>query len=92
VNSPRLAAIAERKALLGTRAELDRTRMTIAIHDIRAIVRPAPSAERSAAMRPRAAMIVAFLAPVLGLGRFARLVRVASYAMTAYRIVRDWRR
>lgn len=87
-----VTAIADRKALLGTRAELDRTRMSIALHDIRAIVRPPPDPARSAAVRPTAAMIVGLAAPILGMNRFARWVRFASLGLAAYRIVSSWRR
>ena len=87
-----LTAIADRKALLVTRAELDRTRMSIVLHDVRAIVRPAPDPARGAAFRPTAAMIVGFAAPILGMHRFARWVRYASLGLAAYRIVSGWRR
>jgi len=87
-----LTSIADRKALLVTRAELDRTRMSIALHDVRAIVRPAPDPARSVAFRPTAAMIVGFAAPILGMKRFARWVRFASFGLAAYRIARSWRR
>jgi hypothetical protein len=86
-----LTAIADRKALLVTRAELDRTRMTLALHEIRAIVHPAPDPSRSAAFRPTAAMIVGFAAPILGMNRFARWVRFASLGLAAYRIASSWR-
>ena len=87
-----LAALAERKALLVTRAELDRTRMTLALYDVRAIVHPTPDPARSAAFRPTAAMIVGFAAPILGMNRFARWVRFASLGLAAYRIASSWRR
>ena len=86
-----LTAIAERKALLVTRAELDRARMTLALHQIRTIIHPAPDAARSAAFRPTAAMIVGVAAPLLGMHRFARWVRFASLGLAAYRIASSWR-
>jgi hypothetical protein len=89
--SDRLASLAERKALLVTRAQLDRTRLALATHQIRSIVRPAPNAARSAAARPAAAMLVGLAVPLLGVGRFARWVRFASFALTAYRVARNWR-
>ncbi len=79
MSSPHPAAVADRKALLATRAQLDRTRMTIAIHDIKAIV------------RPTAAMIVGFAAPLFGWKRLARWVRFTSAALTIFRILRNWR-
>ena len=91
MTSAHRTAIADRKALLGTRAELDRTRMTLALHEIKAIVHPAPDAARSAAYRPAAAMIVGFAAPLLGMNRVARWVRFASFGLAAYRVARSWR-
>lgn len=92
MDSTRVTAIADRKALLGTRAELDRTRMTLALREVKAIIHPAPDAARSAAFRPTAAMIVGFAAPLLGMRRFARWVRFASLALTGYRVASSWRR
>ncbi len=92
MTSAHLTAIADRKALLVTRAELDRTRMSIALHEVRTIVRPPSDPARSAAFRPTAAMIVGFAAPILGLNRFARWVRFASLGLAAYRIASSWRR
>jgi hypothetical protein len=92
MKSAQLAAIADRKALLVTRAELDRTRMTLAVHGVKTIIFPGPAAARSASLRPTAAMIVGFVAPLLGMSRFARWVRFGSLALTAYRIARGWSR
>ena len=91
MNTRELAALAERKALLVTRSQLDRTRMTLAVYEIRAIVRPTPDSARIAALRPTAAMIVGFAAPLLGMRRITRWVRVASLAMAVYRMARNWR-
>jgi MFS superfamily sulfate permease-like transporter len=91
VTSARLAALAERKALLVTRAQLDRTRLALATHQIRAIVRPASDAVHGARLRPVATMLVGLAVPLLGMRRFARWVRFASFALTAYRVARNWR-
>ena len=88
-NAP--ATLADRKALLVTRAQLDRMRMSFALHGIRAILHPPPDRARSAALRPAAAMLVGLGAPLFGMSRLARWVRVASLALAAYRIARDWR-
>ena len=89
---PQLTALAERKALLATRSQLDRVRMTLAVHEIRAIIHPTSDPARSAALRPTAAMIVGFAAPLLGMRRIARWVRFASMALTVFRIARSWGR
>lgn len=83
---------AERKALLATRAELDRTRVALAAHEIRMIVAPLPAAESVARVRPLAAMFVRFAGPFLGGPRLARWLRVASFALVGLRIARGWRR
>jgi hypothetical protein len=85
------ARLADRKALLVTRAELDRTRLSLAVHEIRGILHPPVDAARSAALRPAAATVVGLAVPLLGMRRFARWVRFTSLALTAYRVVRNWR-
>ena len=83
--------IADRRSLLAARAELDRARVTLALHDVRSIVIPPPSGARSAAVRPAVAMLVRFLGPAIGMSRFGRWLRVASWALAAWRIARNWR-
>jgi hypothetical protein len=84
--------IADRKALLVTRADLDRTRLSLATREVRMLVLPRRNAARSEAMRPKAAAFLALAVPFLGIKRLSRLVRVASYAMLAIRIASNWRR
>ena len=84
------AGLAERRAQLVTRAHIDRARLSLAVHQVHAIVFPAPDPARSPRLRPAAAAVVGLALPLLGLTRFARLVRIASYALTAYRIARNW--
>ena len=88
----RADAIADRKALLATRAELDRARMTLAIHEVKAIVAPRPDAARAAAARPLAAMLVGLIAPAIGTSRFGRWVRIGTWALTVFRVASNWRR
>lgn len=87
----RRAALAERKALLAARASLDRTRLALAIHDVKAIVAPAPNRAQMSRVRPVAAILVGVVAPLLGLTRFGRWLRIASLAAAAWRIARVWR-
>ena len=91
MNGERLTPLAERKALLRTRAELDRTRLTFAVAAIRAVMAPARDPARMATLRPAAAMVIGILAPVFGAGRVSRWLRFASFALTAYRIAKNWR-
>jgi MFS superfamily sulfate permease-like transporter len=89
--SSRLAVLAERKALLVTRAQLDRTRLSLAVRQVRSIVRPTPDAVRRAGARPTAAMLVGLAVPLLGMRRLGRWLRFTSFAITAYRVIRNWR-
>jgi hypothetical protein len=91
VSVRRLAELAERKAQLAAHAELDRAYLALAIHDVRTIVAPTASSARLASARPTASMLVGFVAPILGGHRFSRWLRIASMALAAYRIARNWR-
>jgi hypothetical protein len=86
-----ITTLADRKALLVTRAQLDRTRISLALYDIKAIIRPGTDAARRAALRPTAAMIVGFATPLLGLPRLTRWLRFGSLALAAFRVLRSWR-
>ena len=88
----RASEVADRKALLATRAELDRARMTLAIHEVKAIVAPRPDPARAAAVQPTVALLVGLLSPAVGAARFGRWVRIASWALVAFRVARSWRR
>ncbi len=85
------AEIADRKALLAARAELDRARVTLAMHEVKAIVFPAPGAAHDGVVRPVAAMLVGLVAPALGTSRFRRWLRIASWGVAAWRVARNWR-
>jgi hypothetical protein len=91
VSGVRRAQLADRKALLAARAELDRAQVLLAVHDIRTIVSPAASVSQIAHARPVAALLVGVVAPLMGRSRFGRWLRIASLAVTAYRIVRSLR-
>lgn len=84
-------ARAERKAFLVARGELDRAQILLAVHEIRAIVAPPPSAERLVRLRPAATALVAIAGPLFGLRRLSRLLRLASLAVLAVRVARGWR-
>jgi hypothetical protein len=85
------AAREDRKALLAARAALDRARLTLALHEIKVIIAPPPSAERIAQLRPTAAMLVAVAGPFFGFRRVARFLRLASIGLFALRVARAWR-
>ena len=82
---------AERKALLATRAELDRQRIALAALEVQAIVMPSSVADRVARSRPLAATLVTLMGPFAPADRLARWLRYASFALMAARLARDWR-
>jgi hypothetical protein len=82
---------AERKALLATRAEFDRQRVALAVHEVKAIVSPSSVAGRVASARPLAATLVMLIAPIAGAHRLAHWLRYASFALMALRLARSWR-
>jgi hypothetical protein len=83
--------LADRKALLAARSELDRARVMLSVYEIRAIFAPAPDDDRVARLRPAAAMLVGLAGPFAGRARVARWLRIASLALAIVRIARDWR-
>ena len=83
--------LAERKAQLVTRAELDRARIMLAIRELRAIASPASAAERAARYRPAAAMLIGVLGPTVGTARLGSWLRIAWMALAALRIARSWK-
>jgi hypothetical protein len=87
-----LVARGERKALLATRAELDRQRVMLAVLEVKDIVFPSTVTNRAESIRPFASIILSILGPFAGMRRLSRWLRYASFGMTALRLARDWRR
>jgi len=82
---------AERKALLAVRAELDRQRVALAVHEIKAIIAPSSVDARVDSARPIAATVISLMGPLVGRRRLALWLRVASFALVAVRLARNWR-
>lgn len=82
---------AERKALLATRAELDRQRVTLAVHELKSIVSPSSVADRAESVRPLAGTVIALMGPIVGPYRLKRWLRYASLTLVGLRLVRSWR-
>ena len=82
---------ADRKALIAARAELDRARITLAVHEIRTVVGPVSTADRVARMKPVAALIVGLAGPMAGTPRAARMLRLVWFALIALRAIRNWK-
>ena len=91
MSGTRRADRAERKALIATRAELDRARILLAVHEIKTVVGPASTANRVTRMKPVAAMLVGIVGPMAGTPRVARWLRVAWFALIALRVARNWK-
>jgi len=83
--------IASRRSLLAARAALDRARVSLALHDVKSMVVPPPSPAHAGFVRPVAATLVGLIAPAVGMSRFARWLRVASFGLAAWRVARNWR-
>src|SRR4030095_15023755 len=77
------AEIADRRALLAARAELDRARVTLAVHDVKAIVFPPPGAAPGGIVRTAAALLARLIGPALGMYPFRRWLRIAPWALAA---------
>jgi hypothetical protein len=83
--------VAQQKALLAARAELDRTRLAFAMQGILAMVAPEADATVAEPRWPGLATLVSVLARVFGANKVSRWVRYASLGMTAARLIRNWR-
>lgn len=83
---------AHRKALLATRASLDRMRLTLGLREVQAAISPPRSPESIARSRGTASTLMGFALPFVGTRRLSHWLRVATLALTAFRIVRHWRR
>jgi hypothetical protein len=91
VSGARRIELAEKKALLAVRSELDRARVLLAVRDIKAVVAPGSETDRAARYRPVASMLVAVLGPSVGASRAGRWLRIAGIVLAAVRIARSWR-
>jgi hypothetical protein len=91
VSNERETILAERKALLATRAELDRARVSLAAREIRSVVTPSPAADRVTRLKPAATLLTGLLGSLAGGPRLGRWLRIASFALAAIRIARNWR-
>jgi hypothetical protein len=92
MSAPSDLDLAHRKALLTTRSSLDRMRLTLAVREIQSAIAPTQSAETLARSRGTASTLVGFALPLVGTDRLSRWLRVATLALTAFRIARHWRR
>jgi hypothetical protein len=86
--SQTLDKLAARKQVLLAELQLQRMQLALYAADARAALRPA-GLIGGAVARPAAAIaLVDSIAPLLGLHRLARLVRLGAIAVAAYRVAR----
>jgi hypothetical protein len=86
--SARLDQLAARKALVLSRLRIERMQVALHAAELREAVRPA-SLIGSAITKPAAAVALSqAIAPLFGLRRFARWLRVVSIGFAVFRIVR----
>ena len=91
----RAAKLAQRKALLVSRSELERLQFALIVHELRERITP-PRLDRDGSGNGRragtvAAALVGVGLPLLGRKRLSRWLSTASLAMTAWRVSRQWR-
>jgi hypothetical protein len=91
----RTAQAAQRKALLVSRSEFERLQIALLVHELRERITPQrPQRDRSGKGR-RAGTVAAALVgvglPLLGQKRLSRWLSMGSFAMTAWRVARQWR-
>jgi len=86
------AALAQRKALLLAKAGIDRVQLATALHDIGDQFRP-KAVLRSAGGRSGllATALLGVGIPLLGRTRLSRTLKTVSIAMTALRMLKNWR-
>jgi hypothetical protein len=83
--------LAARKALTTAQGDLARVELALAWHDIKGAVAPPSPDQRSTTVRRIATLLIAVATPLLGRGRFSRVLRFASVGLAAFRAIRTLR-
>lgn len=87
----RLDDLAQRRALLISRCELDRLELALAWHDVRRSLRITGDGDESAP-RPWASRAMGLVAPILGVTRVRRMSRYVSMGLLAWRVATGLRK
>ncbi len=92
MSEDRQAALGQRKALLMAKAGIDRVQLATAMHDIGDQLRP-KAVLQSAGGRSGllATAVIGLGIPLLGRTRLSRTLKTVSIAMTALRVLKNWR-
>jgi hypothetical protein len=93
MSQDRQAALREqRKALLMAKAGIDRVQLASALHDIGDQVRPKAVLQGAVGRSGMlASAVLALGIPLLGRTRLSRTLKTVSIAMTALRLLKNWR-
>ena len=86
-----LAKLEARKLVLVAELNLQRMQMSLHVSDARHALRPAGMLGGALARPAALIALVNTIAPLFGLQRAARFIRLAALAFAAYRIARVWR-
>jgi len=90
--SARLDALAARKALLLSRLRLERMQVALSAGELRDAVRPAGLIGSAVAKPAAAVALLESIAPLFGLRRLARWIRVGLIGVALFRVARNWRK
>ena len=80
----------QRKARLIAKADLERLKLRYALREMKQTISPAADTVRPKWAAPVAGTVLALALPALGLQRIQHIVRMASTALLAYRILSKW--
>lgn len=90
--SARLDELAARKALLLSRLRLERMQVALSAGELRDAVRPAGLIGSAVAKPAAAVALLETIAPLFGLRRLARWIRVGLIGVAMLRVARNWRK
>lgn len=83
------ADLDERRVRLVAAADLERLKLGVAWHDVRAAIAPSPDARR---LRPFVLRTIGFALPLLGYRRMGKTLRMVAVGVAVWRTLTAWRR
>jgi hypothetical protein len=87
-----LDELAARKALLLSRLRLERMQVALCAGELRDAVRPAGLIGSAVAKPAAAVALLETIAPLFGLQRAARWIRVGLIGVALFRVAQNWRK
>ncbi|HVE50970.1 MAG TPA: hypothetical protein VNG69_15305 [Casimicrobiaceae bacterium] len=79
-----------KKQLLIAQAEFDRLKLTMAMHDVRRMLRPSFAAADAADRQSATSRIMGFAIPLFGRSQLRSVARAISLALSVYRFLRGF--